>query len=104
MHFKCRELVTCDTTFFCAACRTALAMVAMFSSSASSPAAAPAELHMVCSLNSLRLKMLKVSDKMLAPSASRGSSSSAKHADVGGGENIKRQRFWLIVLQQQAQL
>lgn len=59
----------------------------MFSSSASSPAAAPAD--KACSFISLRLRMLKVSDKMAAPSASRGSSSSTKQADTGSDRERK---------------
>lgn len=73
---------TCDTTFFCTACRTALVMAATFSSSGSSLPAPPAGAENACSFNSLRLNTLKVSDKISAPSASRGSSSSAKHAGI----------------------
>lgn len=73
--------LTCDTTFFCAACRTAFAMVAILSSSSgSSPAAPPDVLDMACSFISARLKTLKVSLRISTPSVSRGSSSSAKHA------------------------
>ncbi|TNN48770.1 Sodium-dependent neutral amino acid transporter B(0)AT3 [Liparis tanakae] len=69
--------------------RTAFAMVAMFSSSASSPAASPAGVDMACSFISFRLKILKVSDKISAPSASNCSSSSAKHAGKGKGKRVQ---------------
>ena len=83
------NILTCDTTFFCAACMTALAMLAMFSSSGSSPAGPAVPADMDCSFISFRLKILKVSDKIAAPSASRGSSSSAKHAEVGKGKRLE---------------